>query len=104
MKYLLGLLVIFEVSDGLLTYFLVGRGLAREGNPFLMPYVGESNFLIIKVVGALICALLLWDIHKRFPRVAVTVASMAMGFYALVVLWNLSIVLAAHHPHLAFLP
>jgi len=44
MKYLLGLLILFEISDGVLTHFLIGGGLAREGNPLLLPMVGETNF------------------------------------------------------------
>ena len=51
MKRLLGLLIIFEITDGILTHFLITGGLAREGNPFLMPIVGEANFLVLKVVG-----------------------------------------------------
>ena len=47
MKYLLGLLITFEILDGVLTHFLITNGLAREGNPLLMPLVGETNFLIL---------------------------------------------------------
>ncbi len=90
MKYLLGLLIVFEISDGVITHFLVRNGLAREGNPFLMPLVGEANFLILKVVGVLVCALILWDIYKRLPRVALISTSFFVVFYAVIVLWNLS--------------
>ncbi len=95
MKYLLGLLIVFEITDGLLTHFLVGNGLAREANPFLLPLVGETNFLIIKVVGVLVCALILWDVHKRFPKVAVFFTSFFVLFYALVVVWNLAVFFSA---------
>ena len=90
MKYLLGLLITFEILDGLLTHFLIRGGLAREGNPFLLPLVGEINFLILKVVGGLLCALLLWDIYKRWPRVALTTTTCFVTLYVGIVLWNVS--------------
>lgn len=91
MKYLLGLLAVFVILDGLLTHFLVGDGLAREINPLLAPLVGESNFLIIKVVGALFCVLILWDVHRRFPRLAKISTSCFAVVYGILVAWNLSI-------------
>ena len=91
MKYLLALLVIFEISDGLLTHFLIKSGIAREGNPFLQPLVGEAGFLILKVVGVLLCALILWDIYKRYPKVALISTSCFVAIYGVIVLWNLSL-------------
>ena len=91
MKYLLGLLIIFEITDGLLTHFLIEGGLAREGNPFLQPIVGDVGFLILKIVGVLLCALILWDIYKRFPKVAMISTSCFVVFYGVIVLWNLSL-------------
>ncbi len=90
MKYLLFFLVVFEISDGLLTHFLIRGGLAREGNPLLLPMVGEINFLILKVVGGFLCALLLWDIYKRWPRVALISTACFVMFYSVIVLWNAS--------------
>ena len=90
MKYLLALLVIFEISDGLLTHFLIEGGIAREGNPFLQPLVGEAGFLILKVVGVFLCVLILWDIYKRYPKVALISTSCFVAVYGVIVLWNLS--------------
>ena len=90
MKYLLGLLIVFEIADGVLTHFLITDGLAREGNPFLLPLVGKTNFLILKVAGVLLCALILWDIYKRWPRVALTTTACFVTLYAVIVLWNVS--------------
>ena len=95
MKYLLGLLVGFTVSDGLLTYFLTRHGLAREGNPFLVPIVGEGNFLVLKVVGAIVCVLILWDIYRRFPKLALIVTSFFVVVYGVIVVWNLGLFLTA---------
>ena len=95
MKYLLGLLAGFEISDGLLTYFLIRGGLAREGNPFLLPIVREGNFMVLKVVGAILCVLILWDIYKRFPKLALISTSCFVMFYAVIVLWNLGLFLVS---------
>ena len=91
MKYLIGLLIIFEIADGVLTHFLITGGLAREGNPFLIPIVGEFSFLVLKVVGVLLCAIILWDIYKRWPKVALVSTSCFVIFYGVIVLWNLSL-------------
>ncbi len=95
MKYLLGLLIAFEISDGVLTHFLIRKGLAQEANPFLLHLVGESNFLILKVVGVLLCAFILWDIYRRLPRVALISTSFFVACYGAIVLWNLRLFLIA---------
>ncbi len=95
MKYLLFTLVAFVVLDGLLTELLLNRGLARESNPFLQPLVGDIGFMILKVVGALLCAFILWDIYKRFPRVAVITTWVAVAGYGIIVVWNSSLFLLA---------
>jgi hypothetical protein len=93
MKYLLGLLVIFVVGDGLLTRFLIDGGLAREGNPLLQPFVGENGFIALKAAGALLCAFILWDIYRRFPKVAVISTWCFLVFYCGVLLWNTTLFL-----------
>ncbi len=91
MKYLLALLVGFEISDGVISYILIRSGLGREVNPFLQSIVGDVNFLILKVVGGLICALILWDIYRRLPRLALITTSCFTVFYAAIVSWNLGV-------------
>jgi len=95
MKYLLSLLIVFVVLDGFITQLLVEGGIAREGNPLLQPIVGEVGFIILKVVGALICAFILWDIYRHFPRVAVIATWVAVVGYGGIVLWNSSLFLLA---------
>jgi len=90
MKYLLSLLVIFVVLDGVLTRFLIDGDLAREGNPLLQRLVGEDAFLAIKAVGALLCAFILWDVYKHFPRLARVATWCCVIFYGGIVLWNSS--------------
>ncbi len=93
MKYLLGVLVSFVVLDGLVTEFLINGGLAREGNPFLEPLVGDIGFMILKVAGSLLCAFILWDIYRRFPRVAVVATWIAVAGYGAIIIWNTSLFL-----------
>ena len=95
MKYLLGLLVGFGILDGVLSHFLITDGLARESNPFLMAIVGETIFLILKVAGMLLCAFILWDIYKRYPRLAMIATSVFVVAYGVIVLWNSSLFLLA---------
>ena len=91
MKYLLGLLAGLVILDGLLTYFLVRYGIAREGNPFLSRIVGEDYFLVLKVVGAILSVLILWDIYRRFPRLALISTSCFVVIYGAIVIWNFSL-------------
>ena len=93
-KSLLFLLVVFVVLDGVLTQFLInGGGDVREGNPLLQPLVGDVGFIFLKAAGALLCAFILWDIYRRFPKVAVIAAWVAVVGYGAIVLWNSSLFL-----------
>jgi len=85
----LGVLTGLIVSDGLISYFLVRYGLGQEGNPFLQTLVGEGNFLVIKVLAALLCAFILWDIYKQWPKLALISTSCFVALYTGVVSWNL---------------
>lgn len=95
MKYLLGLLIIFEIADGIVSYFLFRNNIAREANPFLAPLVGDAGFIIVKVVGVLLCAVILWDIYKRYRRLALVSTSFFVVVYVVIVLWNLSLFIRA---------
>lgn len=95
MKYLLGLLIVLVVLDGLLTHFLLDGGLAREGNPVLEPLVGDVGFIILKVVGVLLCAFILWDIYRRLPKMAIIATWCFVVAYGVIVLWNSTLFLIA---------
>lgn len=95
MIYLLATLVAFVILDGLLTELLLDGGMAREGNPFLQPLVGDVGFMVLKVAGSLLCAFILWDIYKRLPRVALITTWIAVVGYAIIVVWNSSLFLLA---------
>ena len=89
MRYLLGTLVTLMISDGLISQFLVKHALGREGNPLLETLVGEKSFLAIKVLGAILCAFILWDIYRRWPKLALVASLCFVVFYAGIVFWNL---------------
>ena len=96
MNYLLGALVALVVSDGLISQFIVRHGLGREGNLFLETLVGEWYFLVIKVLGVLLCAVILWDIYKRRPNLAVITTLCFIVLYSGIVLWNLVVFFIAN--------
>jgi hypothetical protein len=93
MYLLIPLLVALEIADGVLTYLSVGNHLASEGNPLMQNIAATGNFLVMKTAGALLCALLLWLLYKRFPRVSLISTSSIVLFYAFVFSWNLNILL-----------
>ena len=91
MRYLLGALIALVVSDGLISHFLVERGVAQEVNPFMRTLIGDGNFLVVKVVGVLLAALILWDIYKHRPKLARISSLCFVVLYAGIVGWNLSV-------------
>ena len=91
MLHPLAVLVFLVVADGIVTNVLVNSGVAREGNPFLVSLVGDGSFVALKAVGAFFCALLLWDISRHRPRMAVISTSCLAVAYAGIVSWNLAL-------------
>jgi hypothetical protein len=91
MLYLLLVLVFFVILDGVLTELLISGGMAREANAFLAPLIGGVGFMLLKIVGALFCAFVLWDIYKRHQKLAVVAAWIAVIGYGVIVLWNSSL-------------
>jgi hypothetical protein len=95
MMYLLIALVSLVVLDGLLTEYLIPRGGVREANPLLEPLIGQTGFMILKIVGSLICAFILWDVYRRFPKVGTIAAWVAVFAYGVIVIWNTSLIILA---------
>ena len=77
------------VADGVLTNLLIQKGIAREANPLLVGIAGERALIIVKVIGVLLCVLILWDIYRRNPRLAFWTSSVFLLVYAGIVAWNL---------------
>ena len=90
MKILLFSLILLNTADSVVSHFLVELNLARELNPFLVNLVGQPTFFIFKAVGAIFCALMLWRLYQKYPRVALACNSVLCVSYTALVLWNLS--------------
>ncbi len=95
MKYVLVTLVALTVADGIVSQFIVSYGVGREWNPFLQTLIWQDNLLLIKLVTALLCALILWDINKTRPRAALASSLFCLVSYTIIVYWNLGICLVA---------
>lgn len=93
MKYLLVLLILLNISDAVLTNQIVNLGLGREANPFLLNIVGKPSFVVLKASGVLLAGIILWDIYRRRPKLALVSTSCFVAFYGLIVLWNSSVLL-----------
>ena len=94
MIYLLSLLAVFIISDGLLTHALVDGDLLIEGNPLMAPLVADGNLMLLKLVGTIICVIILWDLYRRFPRLAVISTSFFVVAYGVIVFWNFGLFLS----------
>ncbi len=92
-KVLIPLLVAQQTTDGILTYSAVGKDIVKEGNPLMETMAGTEGFLIMKILGAIFCALLLWLVYKKFPRVSLLVTSSIVIIYTMVLSWNFAILL-----------
>lgn len=93
MLYLLAALVLFMSADALMTQVFVPAGKALESNKLLAPLVGQASFIVLKIVGALICAFLLWHVHRRFPKVGLIATWIAVIGCGAILLWNASLML-----------
>ncbi len=83
------------LSDGLISMFLVSHGFASEGNPLLQIWVGEDIFLVIKLLGAFLVAVVLWDIYKRNPKLSYISTLCFVISYTAIVFWSLYVFFVA---------
>lgn len=87
-KYLLGLLVFLVVADGVITNMLITRDIARESNPFLWHIAGSHWLVLVKALGAGVCAVVLWDIYRHWPRLGFFSVCLFNLAYMVIVGWN----------------
>jgi hypothetical protein len=93
--YLLALLVALVIADGLLTEFLISSRIGREGNIFLAGLVSGGGLIWVKVIGALVSAIILWDVGQRHPRLAFGFTLFFVAAYTGIVVWNISVFLGS---------
>ena len=91
MRYLLTLMSSLNITDGLMTDHFVRQGSVQEGNRLVANIVMGGNFLWLKIPGALLCAVVLWALSRRFPRLAGIITASVSVFYGVVIIWNLSL-------------
>ena len=91
MKFILLIMVIFQLWDGVITQVFAGNGLAQEGNPLMMSLVSSGNFLAFKITGIALAAAALWFTYKYLPRLSKIAGSCIAVFYACVIAWNFTV-------------
>ncbi|UCG54729.1 MAG: hypothetical protein JSV32_00470 [Dehalococcoidia bacterium] len=90
-EYLLGSLLALVVADGIISQFLIEEGLGREGNPLLKTIATDSDFLIIKMCGAVISVIILWNMARRKPKLVLISSSIFVLIYTAILFWNISL-------------
>ena len=88
-RLLLGTLFALVVADGILSNYLVTHGLGKELNPISQVLISQGNLISVKLLGALLAALILWDIQKKRPKAAMLVTLCAVTLYTGILYWNL---------------
>jgi hypothetical protein len=83
------------VADGVLTNILINRDIAFEGNPLLLNIAGGTGLIIAKIAGVILAVVILWDIRRRYPRVAFWTSAVFLLIYCGIVFWNLSLLILA---------
>jgi hypothetical protein len=93
MYFLIISFITLEITDGILTYFVVGNNQVGEANPVLQYFAGTRTFMLMKIACAFIGALLLLLVYKRFPRLVQIGTAGIVIFYLAVITWNLSVLI-----------
>jgi hypothetical protein len=93
-KYLLLAVIGLSVADALVSQALVSLGFGHEANPFLKR-LSPIALVLLKVAGAVLAALLLWDVGRRKPKVGIVAAAIVALFLLAVLLWNVRVFFTA---------
>jgi len=88
MRYMLYTLFALIVADGILTDFLIRQELGQEWNPFLKNLVGGEQFLLIKICGAFLIIVIMYEIYRRRPNMAIVSSICFLVLYTGIVYWN----------------
>lgn len=91
MRYVSLILVVLVITDGIITNLLIKHDIAHEGNPFLQVIAGGNSFLLLKLAGAILCVLLLWDIYRHWRKLAFVTTCCFVVVYSGINIWNLAL-------------
>ncbi len=94
-SYVLMLLLSLLLADGLITLFTVSSGATQETNPFLQIMLSTGDFMAVKFLGSLLALILLWDLNRHHPRLALGTTWVFIAVYTLIIYWNLGAFLVA---------
>ncbi len=89
-QQLIVLLFLLIFADGIISRFLTASGLGIEANPVMQSIIGGDRFLLLKAAGGAFAGLVLWDIHKRQPKIALVSTALFVAFYTVILYWNLA--------------
>ena len=87
-RNLLATLFALVVADGLITNFLLAQGMGIELNPLLNIFMAQGNFLMLKVLGALLSIFILWNLYRKEPHISAFVIVGLVIVYTGIVYWN----------------
>ena len=90
-EYLLSTLLGLIVADGVISQFLIKEGIGQEANPFLKTIATTSDFLIIKLCGAVLCVIILWNMAKRSPKLILIFSVCVVVIYTVILFWNIAV-------------
>jgi hypothetical protein len=88
----LGFMVLLQLIDAFATQVFVSKSMVQEGNPLMAQMISNGGFLTFKILGVLICALLVVGLYRVFPNVAKMLNVFIVIFYGSVLLWNVAAV------------
>ena len=82
-----------EIIDGIVTYWAVNRGLISEGNHLIAQMAGSWDFVLLKVIGAILSGFILLKLSDHFPKITAAAAVSIALLYGGVLVWNSSIII-----------
>jgi hypothetical protein len=88
-RYGLLLLVGLVIADGIITQFIINSGLGWESNPFMRIFLSNGHFMLVKVGGSVLVALLLADMYRHHAKTARVAAWLFVLVYTGIVYWNI---------------
>ena len=88
-RYLIGILACLVVADGLISNHIMSNGVGTESNLIIESIVGQTSFVLIKVIAAIISAMILWKVFKKHPRAGLVYIIFFVIIYTGILWWNL---------------
>jgi hypothetical protein len=82
-----------EIIDGVVTYWAVNQGLISEGNHLIAQMAGSWNFVLLKVLGAILSGFILLKLSDHFPKISMAAAGSIALLYSGVLVWNADMII-----------